>query len=339
MLSPSDRLCDVHDVAMLDLDGVVYIGGQAVPGAPEHLARAREVGLHLAFITNNASRPPEKVARILTDLGVPTDPSDVVTSAQAAATVLADRLPEGSRVLLLGGPGLEIALKERGLTPVTDLADEPVAVASGYGPDLLWREIMQAAVRIREGLPWVASNTDMSIPTDFGIGPGHGVLVKMLQDFTGVTPMVAGKPERPLLEETIRREGAERPLMVGDRLDTDIEGATNAGIPSLLVLTGVTDLATLVAAEPRLRPSYLASDLGGLLQAHPEPTVRDGAWACGGWSATVVDGHVEVDGDGGRDDWWRAVASAAWSHLDATGHHADVAGLAAPRQSATDRTG
>ena len=124
------------------------------------------------------------------------------------------------------------------------------ALCTGYGPEVLWRDIMRAAVLVRDGLPWVASNTDMSIPTDFGIAPGHGVLVDMLSRFSGVTPASGREARATALEETIRRVGGSRPLMVGDRLDTDIEGAHNVGVDSLLVLTGVSGLHDLASALP-----------------------------------------------------------------------------------------
>jgi hypothetical protein len=186
---------------------------------------------------------------------------------------------------------------------------------------------MRVAVRIRDGLPWVASNTDATFPAAFGVAPGHGVLVDTLARFAKVEPVVAGKPQRPLLDETVRRVGGERPLMVGDRLDTDIEGARNAGLPSLLVLTGVTRLPELVAATPELRPTYLFPDLGGLLTAHPEPE-RDGdGWRVGGWHARVTGDRLALTGSGDRPDWWRAVATAAWAHRDATRRVVDVTGL------------
>jgi HAD superfamily hydrolase (TIGR01450 family) len=325
-----------YDLVMLDLDGVVYVGPEAVPGAPEHLARARESGVHLAFVTNNASRPPERVAAHLTELGVEAATEDVVTSAQAAAHLLAGRLEKGARVFLLGGEGLRQALEAEGLTPVGSRDDDPVAVVTGYGPDVLWRDIMVGAVLVRDGLPWVASNTDLSIPTDYGVGPGHGVLVDMLRAFTGVEPDVAGKPARPLLDETVRRVGGERPLMVGDRLDTDIEGAHEAEVDSLLVLTGVTGLAELVAAGPELRPTYVASDLAGLFVQHPVPTIGDGAAELGGWQARVEDGRLEVSGAGVADDWWRVVATAAWQHLDRHGKAPDTEHLDPPETGRPD---
>ena len=147
-----------------------------------------------------------------------------MTSAQAAARVMVDEHGAGARVLLLGGEGLEVALLEDGLEPV-DEPDGAAAVVSGYGPDVLWRDIMRVSTLVRDGLPYVASNTDMTIPTPYGLAPGHGVLVQTISEFAGVQPTVAGKPEKPLMEETVRRVGGDRPLMVGDRLDTDIEGA------------------------------------------------------------------------------------------------------------------
>jgi HAD superfamily hydrolase (TIGR01450 family) len=327
--SSDEALCRAYDLAMLDLDGVVYVGGAAVPGAPDHLASAREQGMRLAFITNNASRPPGVVASHLTELGVEAEDTDVVTSAQAAARVLVDRYGAGARVVCLGAEGLEDALKEDGLVPV-GVEDDAEAIVTGYGPQVLWGDIMRAAVRIRDGLPWVASNTDMTFPAAYGVAPGHGVQVEMLRSFTGVDPVVAGKPERPLLDETVRRVGGRRPLMVGDRLDTDIEGAQRAGYDSLLVLTGVTGLEDLVAATEELRPTFVAPDLAGLLAVQTAPSEDDGAFELGGWRGTVHGGRLDVSGSGEPGDWWRVAASAAWAHLDATGETVDLSGVEVP---------
>ncbi len=328
--SSPEPLCAAYDLAMLDLDGVVYVGEEAVPGAPKWIAEARAAGMRCAFITNNASRPPELVAEHLTDLGVPAVADDVVTSAQAACRLVLDRLGPGGRVALLGGRGLEVALEEAGLVPVPVDDPEAQALVSGYGPDVLWRDVMRAAVRIRDGLWWVASNTDYTIPTAYGVAPGHGMQVQSLTAFSGVRPVVAGKPSRPLLDETVRRAGGDRPLMIGDRLDTDIEGAANVGVDSLLVLTGVTRLAELVAATPAERPTYLAAELDGLLVAHRAPVAVDGGYSAAGWRASVVDGRLGVSGTGAADDWWRAVAAAAWAYRDRSGDVVDTGELVAP---------
>jgi HAD superfamily hydrolase (TIGR01450 family) len=339
VLKGSERpLWETYDVAMLDLDGVVYVGPDAVPGAPEHLAEARAAGLHLAFVTNNASRTPDKVAAHLRELGIYVEDGDVVTSAQAAARLLAEDLPAGSPVFVIGGEGLEVALVEEGLRPVQDVAEQPVAVVSGFHPDLRWGTVIAGAILVRDGLSWVASNTDMTVPTPDGPGPGNGVLVSVVARFADREPVVAGKPKPPLFEETLRRVGGTLPLVVGDRLDTDIEGANATGYDSLLVMTGVTDLAHLVAARPALRPSYVAADLRGLAHPQAEPEVDGDTVRAGGWQAVVRDGELTVagDGDGDADTWWQAVATAGWRHLDATGAPVAVEGLTAPGSVGAD---
>jgi HAD superfamily hydrolase (TIGR01450 family) len=323
-------LWQAYDVALLDLDGVVYIGPDAVAGAPAHLEHAATQGMRLAFVTNNAARPPAVVAAHLRELGVGAEDDDVVTSAQAAAGLLAEDLPAGSAVFVIGGAGLFEALAERGLRPVQSVEDEPVAVVSGYHRDVRWGTVTDGAILVRGGLPWVASNTDMTVPTRHGHGPGNGVLVEAVSRFSGRRPVVAGKPRPPLFQETLRRVGGRSPLVVGDRLDTDIEGAVNAGYDSLLVMTGVTGAAELVSAREGARPTYLSVDLGGLGTPHPEPAEKDGDWTCGGYTARVGAGRLEVTGEGPADDWWRVVACAGWQHLDTTGDVAEVDHLMPP---------
>lgn len=330
MVGSEGPLSDVYDLAMLDLDGVVYVGPDVVPGTAEAITAWRSRSRAVAFVTNNASRTPDRVSDHLCELGVAASVDDVVTSAQAVASLIRQRHGAGAAVAAVGGEGLYAALAAEELT-VVGVDEEAVAVVTGYGPQVVWSDIMQAAVRIRDGLPWFASNTDMTIPTAFGTAPGHGVLVETITRFSGVTPEVAGKPEPPLLEQTMRRRGSDAALMVGDRLDTDIAGGARVGVDTLLVLTGVTGLAELVAAAAEERPTYLSADLGGLLVAHP-PVVTEGARStCGGWSATVVDGALRVEGHGERDDWWRAAAAASWVHLDRTGHTASVTEVEPPR--------
>lgn len=332
MLKVSEQpLWHRYDLALLDLDGVVYVGPHAVPGAAEHLEAAADAGMRLAYVTNNASRPPRVVAKHLTELGIPASEDDVVTSAQAAARLLAEQLPSGAPVFVIGGPGLTEALAEQGLRPVASTDDEPVAVVSGYFADLRWGTVTEGAIMVREGLPWVASNTDLSVPTPRGAGPGNGVLVEAVARFAGRRPVVAGKPLPPLFEETMRRVGGGSPLVVGDRLDTDIEGAHNTGIDSLLVLTGVTGVAELVTAPPRQRPSYISPALEGLGQRQAAPVQRDGVFELGGWLSDLRQGALHVRGEGTVGDWWRVVASAAWDHLDATGESVDTSSLRPPR--------
>jgi glycerol 3-phosphatase-2 len=309
----------VYDVALLDLDGVVYVGPDAVPGVPAALAAARDAGMRLGFVTNNAARTPEEVAAHLTELGVPADVADVITSSQAAATVVAELFASGARVLPVGGPGVAAALTAAGLTVVDRAEDDPVAVVQGYGREVGWAQLAEAVVAVRNGARHVATNTDATIPSPRGPLPGNGAMVGVVRDVTGVQPLVTGKPDPAMHSECVRRTGALRPLVVGDRLDTDIEGARAAGAASLLVLTGVTDPRALLAARPDHRPDLLSPDVGGLLVTHPAVTGEAPAWRCGGWTARhaegddvlVLEGAGEDDGDG--LDGLRALCVAHWS--------------------------
>jgi glycerol 3-phosphatase-2 len=303
-----------YDTALLDLDGVVYAGGIAIAHAVESLGTARDAGMHLAYVTNNALRTPDAVAEHLTELGVPAQPQDVITSAQAVARLIADEVPSGSKVLAIGGEGLRVALRERGLVPVDTADDGPAAVAQGYGGlDLPWGRLGEAALAVARGVPWYASNTDLTIPSPRGILPGNGAAVAVVRIATGGEPKVAGKPQPPMHRETILRTGARRPLVVGDRLDTDIEGAYVGEVDSLLVLTGVTAPAQLVAAEPRHRPTYLAADLRGLLAAQPEVEPDGDGFRCGGWTASAHSDRLCVEGAGDPYDGLRALCAAAWT--------------------------
>jgi glycerol 3-phosphatase-2 len=307
-------LSEAYDTALLDLDGVVYAGGEAIVHAVESLGTARAGGMHLAYVTNNALRTPDVVADHLTELGIPTDAGDVITSAQAVARLISDQVPAGARVLVIGGEGLRVALRERGLVPVDSADDEPAAVVQGYGgPDLAWGRFAEACYAIARGVPWFASNTDLTIPGARGIAPGNGAAVEVVRIATGGEPQVAGKPLPPMHRETILRTGAERPLVVGDRLDTDIEGAFNGGVDSLLVLTGVTDGAQLVAALPQHRPTYVDADLRGMLTGQPEVAEAEGAFVCGGWTASVREDALVLDGEGDAMDGLRALCAAAWT--------------------------
>jgi glycerol-1-phosphatase len=311
--------CRVYDVALLDLDGVVYVGPEAVPGVPWALAAARAAGMRLGFVTNNASRTPEEVAGHLTALDVPASAAEVITSSQAAATVVAQRLGAGARVLPVGGPGVAAALEAAGLTVVSRAEDEPLAVVQGYGRDVGWTELAEAVVAVRNGAQHVATNADATIPSPRGPLPGNGALVGVVSAVTGRRPLVTGKPDPAMHAECVRRTGARRPLVVGDRLDTDVEGGRRAGAATLLVLSGVTDPAVLLAADPDQRPDLLAPDAGGLLTPHPGVVVEHGGWRCGEWTARSGDGPLRL----GRDavgapasadglDGLRALCVAHW---------------------------
>ncbi len=246
-----------YDTLFVDLDGVVYRGPDAVPHAVDALSAFPG---RVLFVTNNASRTPQTVAEQLNGYGLRVDARDVVTSAQAAAAHLATLVPPGASILVTGGEGLVQAVSEQGLRIVTT-ADEAEAVVQGYSPKLAWKDLAEASYALARGIPWVASNTDMSVPTARGIAPGNGTFVAAVASATGRQPVVTGKPHSPIMELARSRAHSERPLVIGDRLDTDIAAANAAHMDSWLVLTGVNrwqDLLDLTLAD---LPTRVVPDL------------------------------------------------------------------------------
>lgn len=318
--------CDVplaerYDVALVDLDGVTYCGHEPIAGAAEGLAGARARGMRLVFVTNNASREPGSVAAQLSGLGIPAEPADVITAAQDAAGILATRLAPGAKVLVVGGAGLVTAVQAAGFIVVTSADDEPDAVAQGFAPELGWTQLAEAAYAIERGAWHVATNLDLSLPTARGLAPGNGALVGAVRAATGVVPDSAGKPAPTMYQLAVKRAGAERPLVVGDRLDTDLAGARAANYPGLHVLTGVSSGRDAVLARSSERPDFIGADLFSLLASHPAPARdADGWWTTRGAAARVVRGRLELhrvaEDVEGRVDLLRSACAAAWDAVD-----------------------
>ncbi|SFQ73439.1 Haloacid Dehalogenase Superfamily Class (subfamily) IIA [Amycolatopsis arida] len=313
MTSPTERLLDRHDAVLLDLDGTVYHGATPVPGATDVLDELRRRGTPLRFVTNNAAKAPDAVTDHLRALGVRADPAEVSTSAQAAARLLGDRLPAGAVVLVVGTDALAAEVKATGLTPVRAAGPEVAAVIQGYSKETAWPDLAEACLAIRAGALWVACNLDATVPTERGQLPGNGSFVAALRTATGAEPVVAGKPEPPLFRLAADAVGARDPIVVGDRLDTDIAGAVATGFPALAVLTGVATPAALLAAPPEQRPRYVAADLTGLtapaadLEIGPRP----------GWRVDPGTTALSVAAAGDRAeplDLLRALCAAAWDH-------------------------
>lgn len=319
-------LAEQFDALLFDLDGVVYIGPHAVPHAAEAIAQARADGVRCAYITNNAARTSQVVADHLIGIGVGCTADEVVTSPQAAVTVLGEFVPPGSRVLVIGGAGIADELRARGYEPVRSLAEQPAAVMQGFSPDLGWRDLAEACFAVRTGLPWIATNRDRTFPTPGGAAPGNGALVGVVAATVGREPdAVAGKPEPPLLREAIARLDAQRPLMIGDRLDTDIEAGVRIGVPTLLVMTGITSIDDVVHAQPHERPTYLGADLRVLAEAY-EPAVVDPSRTQATCGTAVVEAGVDglqvpesVRDAGDRVRILRAAVALAWAIVDAGG--------------------
>ena len=302
-------LAQEHDCLLLDLDGTVFRGDQPTPGSVDTLAA---IEARTLFVTNNASRGPGEVAEHLIAMGFAAKPDDVVTSAQSATRLLAAQLPAASTVLVIGTESLATEVRNVGLRPVRLFSDDPVAVVQGHSPETGWADLAEAALAIRAGALWVAANVDRTLPSERGLLPGNGSMVAALQTATDRQPQVAGKPAPTLLNDALARGQFDSPLVVGDRLDTDIAGANAARLPSLLVLTGVSTAAEMVYAVAEERPNYVAADLrslydaAGTLRIAPHPA----------WRIEIAPGAVTVHSTGQdpQDPLTvvRATASAVW---------------------------
>ncbi|WP_343576347.1 HAD-IIA family hydrolase [Mycobacterium sp.] len=303
-------LAQQHDCLLIDLDGTVFRGCELTEGAAEALEK---VPGRTLFVTNNASRSAGEVAAHLQDLGLPAAADDVVTSAQSAAHMLAEKLAPQSRVLVVGTESLAAEITAVGLEPVRRYGDKPDAVVQGHSPDTGWPNLAEAALAIRAGAVWVAANVDATLPTERGLLPGNGSMVAALQVATDAEPLVAGKPAATLMLDALARGDFQTPLVVGDRLNTDIAGANAAELPSLMVLTGVNSARDAVYAVPDQRATFIGHDLRSLHQHADELTVGPQP----AWHIDIRDHAITVS-TAGRDEGdglsiVRAVAHAVWS--------------------------
>jgi HAD superfamily hydrolase (TIGR01450 family) len=314
---------DGVDLLLADLDGVVYSGPDALPYAVESINRAQQ-GIRVGYLTNNASRTDATVASHLTELGLTVAPDDVVTSPQAAMALLRGLVPAGSKILVVGGDGLVDELQKAGFAVTRSADDDPVAVVQGFAPEVGWKDLAEAsfALQTRPGhddLPWVATNTDWTIPQARGIAPGNGTLVSAVHSAVGRLPIVAGKPERAIFDAAVARFGATSPLFIGDRLDTDILGANRACMPSALVMTGIDRAKQVLAVAEESRPTYLLGDLRELFEPYPRAVTRTEKRS-GDTLVTVADAvvrihqnKVTIERPGRRSiDLLRAGAAAIW---------------------------
>ncbi|TFD71043.1 HAD-IIA family hydrolase [Cryobacterium gelidum] len=295
------------DVLLADLDGVVYKGSAAIPLAVQSLNRAAET-IRVGYITNNASRTDQSVADHLTQLGLSVAAADVVTSPQAAVRLLAEHVEPGASILVIGGDGLVDEVVKAGFVVTRSADDKPAAVIQGFAPEIGWVHLAEAAFALNAdgvgtGIPWIATNTDWTIPVARGIAPGNGTLVSAVHTAVGRLPLVAGKPEAAIFLEATRRFNAQNALFIGDRLDTDILGANRAGIPAVLVLTGIDRAKQALAADKESRPTFIIENLQQLHEPYPETVFsKDGSTATvNGASVRITGNDVQIikDGDGG----------------------------------------
>lgn len=305
------NLRDNYEALLLDLDGTLYVGHDVIPSAR---AALESVTQRCLYVTNNASRGPAEVAGALARLGYAATEADVVTSAQAAARLLAGRLEAGAEVLVVGTDALVAEIELVGLRPVRR-AESPAAVVQGHNPQTGWADLAEAAFAIRKGAVWVATNRDSTLPMERGLAPGNGSMVAAVATATDQQPIVAGKPEAPLMRDALERsgfngQGAAQALVVGDRLDTDVAGANTVGLDSLLVLTGVAGAQDVLRAQPAQRPTYVAGSMAAL-NTPPEHS--------NGWHAEFDGAAIVLEGEGDPIHALAAVAPFAWAHPEFTG--------------------
>lgn len=308
---------DGVDVVFADLDGVVYASAQPLPHAIESLNEAAK-SIRLGYITNNASRTDATVAEQLRELGLNVATENIVTSPHAAIRLLSKTVPAPATILVVGGEGLFVEAEKAGYTITRSAKDGPKAVVQGFAPEVNWTDLAEAAFALQVpeaegGIPWIATNTDWTLPRDRGIAPGNGTLVSAVHTAVGRLATVAGKPEVPIFEEAVARFGAQHPLMVGDRLDTDILGANRAGLASALVLTGIDRPKHVLAAPAGSRPDFILSDLRELHEPYPEIKRKNGVTTVGDAAVRVEGAEIEVLKSGSKQiDLLRAGATAIW---------------------------
>jgi 4-nitrophenyl phosphatase len=253
---------DLHSVRAVisDMDGVLWRGEAPLPGVAEFFGGLRRRGLPFVLATNNATATFAEVSRRLSDLGLRVSQEEVLTSARAAASFLRHQLPRGESVLAIGEAGLTSALAHAGFRLV-DNAKEAAAVVAGLDRSVTWNKLTEAALAIRGGAMFIATNMDPTFPSERGLVPGAGALIAVLETACSCHPIVIGKPEPHLFLEALEvlRAPAEATLVLGDRIETDIVGGQRAGMPTALLMTGVTSPEILSASK--VRPDWVFADL------------------------------------------------------------------------------
>jgi glycerol 3-phosphatase-2 len=308
-------LLDRYDALLLDLDGTLMHGTRPIPHAAESVRTARERSLRIGFVTNNASRSPEQAVAHLATVDVEASPEEIASSPQIAVQLLSDLVPQGATVLVIGADGLLDAVAAAGFAPVREDGEQVAAVVQGFSPDLGWAQLAEGGYALRRDIPWVATNTDATLPTERGIAPGNGALVQALVHATGRTPLVAGKPEPAMFTLAAKGLQARHPLAVGDRLDTDIEGGNRAGMDSLLVLTGVDDVEAALHADPVRRPTWILPDLSALTDPAPEAVLDGDVARCGAATARFDGEDLVVSGRTGTPQALTAALGLLREHL------------------------
>ncbi|MDK8100269.1 MAG: HAD-IIA family hydrolase [Winkia neuii] len=318
-------LNEKYELALVDLDGVAYMGSKPIEHAGSGLMAAKDSGMELVFVTNNASRTRQQVKEKLAGFGIDIDEDKIMTSAMDGVAILKEILPPAAKVLAIGGKGLFAAVTEAGFELVNSADDHPAAVIQGYDASLGWSDLSEAAYAINNGAAFVATNMDATLPTERGFSLGNGSLVQAVIHATGVEPRPGGKPFPGIYRHAVEIAEGSKALCIGDRLDTDIAGARAAGYPVLHLLTGVASAKDVALAKKEERPTYLGLDMRSLLEPVPGPVkTANGDWVCGASRGFRVErGTIQVDEVAlGQDsltlelDDYRALVAAVWEARD-----------------------
>jgi len=307
-------LIDSFDSLLLDLDGVVYRGKKAIAGAVESITKAQRLGKSVGYITNNASRTPSQIAMQLREFGISVEDHQIIGSARAAAKLLAGKIPSGSKVLVVGGEGLRTEVEALGFSLVASSEELPSAVIQGFSPEVGWKDLAEAAFAIQNGAIWIATNQDWTLPLEKGIAPGNGTLVGAVHTAVGILPEFAGKPFRPIFDSALSELGFQKPLVIGDRLDTDIKGAVAAGLESAAVLTGIAGNKELLGAKSDERPNYILTDLSELFSDYPKPKRTKSSVSFGQSEVEIIGDRLMISaGNPSAVDTIRAATDLVWS--------------------------
>jgi HAD superfamily hydrolase (TIGR01450 family) len=307
-------LIDSFDSLLLDLDGVVYRGKKAIAGAVESITKAQQLGKSVGYITNNASRTPSQIAMQLREFGISIEDHQIIGSARAAAKLLAGKIPSGSKVLVVGGEGLRTEVEALGFSLVASSEELPSAVIQGFSPEVGWKDLAEAAFAIQNGAIWIATNQDWTLPLEKGIAPGNGTLVGAVHTAVGILPEFAGKPFRPIFDAALSELGFQKPLVIGDRLDTDIKGAVAAGLESAAVLTGIVGNKELLGAKSDERPNYILTDLSELFSDYPKPKRTKSSVSFGQSEVEIIGDRLMISaGNPSAVDTIRAATDLVWS--------------------------
>jgi HAD superfamily hydrolase (TIGR01450 family) len=307
-------LIDSFDSLLLDLDGVVYRGKKAIAGAVESITKAQRLGKSVGYITNNASRTPSQIAMQLREFGISIEDHQIIGSARAAAKLLAGKIRSGSKVLVVGGEGLRTEVEALGFSLVASSEELPSAVIQGFSPEVGWKDLAEAAFAIQNGAIWIATNQDWTLPLEKGIAPGNGTLVGAVHTAVGILPEFAGKPFRPIFDSALSELGFQKPLVIGDRLDTDIKGAVAAGLESAAVLTGIVGNKELLGAKSDERPNYILTDLSELFSDYPKPKRTKSSVSFGQSEVEIIGDRLMISaGNPSAVDTIRAATDLVWS--------------------------